>query len=270
MNRIPALVLVAKKEISGNQEITIAYGSTTCLVKNRTKCYCGTQNCRQFIEVMDRKTTENLGRDVDLVITEVDKSICGAIANNPDLKNGYCYLTAAIQFLFRGISKNNFQHLLDNFEDVSLLEEEASNADKVLMLAKEILDGTVVEFHETLRKLAVDTNDDKDAKTRTNCRDADDEHQNFYDTAFTVSTLTDMFFVNCILFQKDMGILEDEQQAVYNESFEATHDLLLDTNEEDEAIDGSKKKQKDRKRKKSEGKVNKGGKKKRRVKEGSD
>jgi len=41
--------------------------------------------------------------------------------------------------------------------------------------------------------------------------------------------------------------------------------LLLDTNEEDEAIDGSKKKQKDRKRKKGEGKGNKDGKKTRRL-----
>jgi len=215
VNRIPALVLVAKKEISGNEEITIAYGSTTCLVKNRTKCCCGTQNCRQFIEVMDRKTTENLGRDVDLVITEVDKSICGAIANNSDLRNGYCYLTAAIQFLFRGISKNNFQPLLDNLGDVNLLDGEASNPDKVLMIAKTILGGTVVEFHDELRKLAVATNNDPDTTTRADCRDADADHQNFYDTAFTVSTLRDEFFMNCILFQKDMGIIEDEQQAVY-------------------------------------------------------
>jgi hypothetical protein len=152
VTHIPALVLVAKKEISGNQEITIDYGSTTCLVKNRTKCCCGTQNCRQFIEGMDTKTTGNSGSDFDLVTTVMDKSIRGAIANNPDVKNGYCYLTAAIQFLFRGISKNNFQHLLDNFEDVSLLDEEASNADKVLMVAKEILDGTVVEFDDDVEK----------------------------------------------------------------------------------------------------------------------
>ena len=119
MNRIPALVLVAKKEISRNREITIDYGSTTCLVTNRTECYCGTDKCRDFIEVMDTKTTENLGSDVDLVTTEMDKSIFGAIENNPDPKNGYCYLTAAIQFLFRGISKNNFQPLLDNLGDVN-------------------------------------------------------------------------------------------------------------------------------------------------------
>ena len=265
MNLIPALVLVAKKEISGNREITIDYGSTTCLVTNRTKCCCGTKKCRQFIEGMDTKTTGNSGSDFDLVTTVMDKSIRGAIANNPDVKNGYCYFSAAIQFLFRGISKNNFQHLLDKFKVFSLLEEEASNADKVLMVAKEILDGTVLEFNETLRKLAVDTNFDPDATTRTNCRDAYKEHQNFYDTAFTVSTLTDMFFVNCILFQKDMGILEDEQQAVYNESFEAKGDTLVDTDEEDETIDGSKKKQKDRKRKKGEGKDNTGGNKKRRL-----
>ena len=266
MNLIPALVLVAKKEISSHQEITIDYGSTTCLVTNRTKCCCGTQNCRQFIEGMDTKTTGNSGSDFDLVTTVMDKSIRGAIANNPDVKNGYCYLTAAIQFLFRGISKNNFQHLLDNFEDVSLLDEEASNADKVLMVAKTILDGITVEFDDALRKLAVDTNNDPDATTRTNCRDADDEHQNFYDTAFTVSTLTDMFFVNCILFQKDMGIMEDEQQVVYNESFEAKGDTLVDTDEEDETIDGSKKKQKGGKRKKKgEGKDNKGGNKKGRL-----
>ena len=215
---------------------------------------------------MDTKTTGNSGSDFDLVTTVMDKSIRGAIANNPDVKNGYCYLTAAIQFLFRGISKNNFQHLLDNFEDVSLLDEEASNADKVLMLAKEILDGTVVEFHETLRKLAVDTNNDPDATTRTNCRDADDEHQNFYDTAFTVSTLTDMFFVNCILFQKDMGIIEDEQQAVYYEVMNEPDDTLVDTSEDEEGTGKPKKKTKGGKRKKKgEGKDNKGGNKKGRL-----
>jgi hypothetical protein len=196
----------------------------------------------------------------------MDKSIRGAIANNPDVKNGYCYFSAAIQFLFRGISKNNFQHLLDKFKDVSLLEEEASNADKVLMVAKTILDGITVEFDDALRKLAVDTNNDPDATTRTNCRDTDADHQNDYDTVFTVSTLRDEFFVNCILFQKDMGIMEDEQQVVYNDSFEAKGDTVAVINEDDEAIDGSKKKQKGGKRKKKgEGKDNKGGNKKGRL-----
>jgi hypothetical protein len=59
--------------------------------------------------------------------------------------------------------------------------------------------------------------------------------------------------------------MEDEQQVVYNESFEAKGDTLVDTDEEDETIDGSKKKQKDRKRKKGEGKDNTGGNKKRRL-----
>ena len=60
--------------------------------------------------------------------------------------------------------------------------------------------------------------------------------------------------------------MEVEQQVVYNDSFEAKGDMLAVTNEDDEAKVEPNKKEKGRKRKKSEGKVNKVEKKKRRLK----
>jgi len=133
---------------------------------------------------------------------EVEKSIRGGIQNNPVKKKSICYFIVSIQLLFRGINKTLFQDRLDALGDKDpMLDRKATNQDKVLWVAKTVVEGYIMPFTKELLKLAVETNNDAKA-AKSDSTDTIAKYQNFLDAKHTVHVLIDFFFEECMLFWK--------------------------------------------------------------------
>jgi hypothetical protein len=134
---------------------------------------------------------------------EVLKSIWGGIENNKKKKeHSICYFITSIQLLFRGINKTLFQDRLDALGDKNpMLDRKATNQDKVLYVAKTVVEGYIMPFTKELLKLAVATNNDAKA-AKSDSTDTIAKYQNFLDAKHTVHVLIDFFFEECMLFWK--------------------------------------------------------------------
>jgi hypothetical protein len=144
---------------------------------------------------------------------EVLKSIRGGISNNKKKEeHSICYFIASMQFLFRGINKTLFQDRLDALGDKNLLtDRKAANQEKVLYVAKTIVEGYHMPFSKALLNLAVATNNDAKA-AKSDSTDTIAKHQNFLDAKHTVEVFIDFFFMECMLFWKRVCIVEENQQ----------------------------------------------------------
>ena len=240
MDGIPALIVIALEDISKNNEITANYRALPRIRGSKsTPCLCGAKTCINFIEgeeaqnsaveVNETKSTEVEEEDkaqrsdeevvidsdmmeeiadeeeIENVFTdeEVLKSIQGGISNNKKKEeHSICYFITSIQLLFRGINKTLFQDRLDALGDKNpMLDRKATNQDKVLYVAKTVVEGYIMPFTKELLKLAVATNNDAKA-AKSDSTDTIAKYQNFLDAKHTVHVLIDFFFEECMLFWK--------------------------------------------------------------------
>ena len=228
MDGIPALIVIALEDISKNNEITANYRALPRISGSKsTSCLCGAKTCIKFIEgeeaqnlVVDLEenspaTVNNSDEEEESSVEEemeentnvftneeVEKSIRGGIDNNPDKTNSICYFMVSIQLLFRGINKTLFQDRLDALGDKNpMLDRKATNQDKVLYVAKTVVEGYIMPFTKELLKLAVATNNDAKAD-KSDSTDTIAKYQNFLDAKHTVHVLIDFFFEECMLFWK--------------------------------------------------------------------
>ena len=125
MNGLPVLFVTAKKKISSGDEVTYDYGPYVTLWNTSIPaCLCGSNNCRHpanidNVEANDTTEEEAVGKALDdifgvnddagAVVVKPDKFSYAGIQNNMDIRNGICFFSASIQFLFRGISKKYFK-----------------------------------------------------------------------------------------------------------------------------------------------------------------
>ena len=224
MGGIPALIVIALEDISKNNEITANYRALPRISGSKsTPCLCGAKTCINFIE---GEEAQNLVVDEEVVIDsdkeeessdeeeieentdvftdeEVLKSIQGGISNNKNKEeHSICYFIVSIQLLFRGINKTLFQDRLDALGDkCPMLDRKATNQDKVLYVAKTVVEGYIMPFTKELLKLAVATNNDAKA-AKSDSTDTIAKYQNFLDAKHTVHVLIDFFFEECMLFWK--------------------------------------------------------------------
>jgi hypothetical protein len=165
----------------------------------------------------DREEESSVEEEIENVFTdeEVLKSIQGGIENNKKKEeHSICYFIVSIQLLFRGINKTLFQDRLDALGDKDPFlkgRKAATNQDKVLFVAKIIVEGYNMPFTKELLKLAVETNSDAKA-AKSDSTDTIAKHQNFLDAKHTVQVLIDFFFMECMVFWKRVFMVEENQQ----------------------------------------------------------
>ena len=217
MEGIHAVVVIAIKDISKNEEITYNYGSRPKNAESgRIRCLCGANKCKKFIgkggEAVEEVSFDDANSEDE---SDADYLIRGCIENNQNEKDSICYFSVAIQFLFRGIDKSLFQGLLDPIHASSVyVNPEATIEEKVLCVAKTILGGGTFAFNEDLRKLAVATNNDKDAINKKGPLDTEAKYANFYDARRSVDMIADFFFRKCIVFWYSLGMADEDEQQI--------------------------------------------------------
>jgi len=91
------------------------------------------------------------------------------------------------------------------------LDRKATNQDKVLYVAKTVVEGYNMPFNKELLKLAVETNSDAKA-AKSDSTDTIAKHQNFLDAKHTVEVFIVFFFMECMLFWKRVCMVEENQQ----------------------------------------------------------
>ena len=140
---------------------------------------------------------------------EVLKSIQGGISNNKKKEeHSICYFIVSIQLLFRGINKTLFQDRLDALGDkCPMLDRKATNQDKVLYVAKTVVEGYNMPFNKALLNLAVETNSDAKA-AKSDSTDTIAKHQNFLDAKHTVEVFIVFFLWNACSFGKEYAWLK--------------------------------------------------------------
>jgi len=163
----------------------------------------------------DKEEESSVEEEIENVFTdeEVLKSIQGGISNNKKKEeHSICYFIVSIQLLFRGINKTLFQDRLDALGDkCPMLDRKATNQDKVLYVAKTVVEGYNMPFSKELLKLAVETNSDAKA-AKSDSTDTIAKHQNFLDAKHTVEVFIGLFFMECMLFWKRVCMVEENQQ----------------------------------------------------------
>ena len=118
------------------------------------------------------------------------------------------FLVASMQFLFRGINKTLFQDRLDTLGDKNPFKDrKAANQEKVLYVAKTIVEGYHMPFSKALLNLAVATNNDAKA-AKSDSTDTIAKHQNFLDAKHTVEVFIDFFLWNACSFGKEYALLK--------------------------------------------------------------
>jgi hypothetical protein len=161
----------------------------------------------------DKEEESSVEEEIENVFTdeEVLKSIQGGIENNKKKEeHSICYFIVSIQLLFRGINKTLFQDRLDALGDKDPFlkgRKAATNQDKVLFVAKIIVEGYNMPFTKELLKLAVETNSDAKA-AKSDSTDTIAKHQNFLDAKHTVQVLIDFFLWNAWSFGKEYSWLK--------------------------------------------------------------
>jgi len=173
---------------------------------------------------------------------EVLKSIQGGISNNKKKEeHSICYFIVSIQLLFRGINKTLFQDRLDALGDkCPMLDRKATNQDKVLYVAKTVVEGYNMPFNKALLNLAVETNSDAKA-AKSDSTDTIAKHQNFLDAKDTVQVLIDFFFEECMRFWKRVYMVEENQQPHLSTKKRNTSDKIQKKRKKN----GEKKKEKE-------------------------
>ena len=166
----------------------------------------------------DREEESSVEEEIENVFTdeEVLKSIQGGIENNKKKEeHSICYFIVSIQLLFRGINKTLFQDRLDALGDkCPMLDRKATNQDKVLYVAKTVVEGYNMPFNKELLKLAVETNSDAKA-AKSDSTDTIAKHQNFLDAKDTVQVLIDFFLRNACAFGKEYTWLKKINNLIY-------------------------------------------------------
>lgn len=263
MNGLPVLFVTAKKKISSGDEVTYDYGPDVTLWNTSIPaCLCGSNNCRHpanIDNVEANDTTEEkaveeavddifgVNDDAGAVVVKPDEFSYAGIENNSEKRNGICFFSASIQFLFRGISKKYFKDKVDNLGNFKIEDKKVSAEKKILLVVKTMFfeDMSTVLYNPHLHNLAIGTQDDPTAVERDDQRDTTEEHQNHYDADFTLGKLIDYYFSNCILFRASIGIMEEEQQnAVYEPMKRVTKENTSDSEEPTEQSGKGKKRQK--------------------------
>ena len=171
------------------------------------------EEIEEAVDNSDEEEESSVEEEIENVFTdeEVLKSIQGGIENNKKKEeHSICYFIVSIQLLFRGINKTLFQDRLDALGDKDPFlkgRKAATNQDKVLFVAKIIVEGYNMPFTKELLKLAVETNSDAKA-AKSDSTDTIAKHQNFLDAKHTVEVFIVFFLWNACSFGKEYALLK--------------------------------------------------------------
>ena len=206
MDRITAVLVVAKRKIEINEEITLGYNWSYTDFNSLTTCLCNDIDCRKTIEKLPSHDTvddlSNLAKSEKAGIYNCNKKIGSA-----------CYYISVMQFLFRGVSFDVVKKICS--ESMKQKDEiDASMARAVIEHAKKILTGIYVPYSKELHKLAQCTNDDTYAKSTTKASDASPSNQALLDCSNNVHKLIDLLFKRYFSFTIRLPMFEDSQKVI--------------------------------------------------------
>ena len=207
MDGITAILIVVKRTILIDEEVTLDYNWSYIDFNNITECLCKEVGCRKIIEKLPRSAT------VDAIFSSLEKPKMAGIYNYNVKPGSICFFISVVQFLFRGVSFDVVKKIcLENIETNN--KTQADVGKKVVNISKQILSGNFVPYSKKLHELALMTNDDKYAQTHNNVSDASRANQSLLDCSNNILKLVDLFFQRCIGFILNLPLQEALEEKI--------------------------------------------------------
>jgi len=200
VNGITSLIFVAKKRIEKDEELTLEYNWNYSDFERLTDCLCKEDKCRGTIE---KVPSNHDALDVSFSSSENPKK---AGIYNCEVGT-ICYFTAAVQFLFRGVSFDNVKKIC--YDTVERQGIDAELSKDVLICVKKILTGDYIPYSRELHVLALCSNDHSYFKTHKNVSDASVQNIPLLDCHHTVTKFATLFFERYVGFAIYLPLIEE-------------------------------------------------------------
>jgi len=211
---ITALIFVSKKRIEIDDEVTLDYNWNYSDFQKLTNCLCGEESCRKTIE----KVTSRHVASVDATFSSLEIPRKAGIYNCDITVGTICYFSAAVQFLFRGVSFDKVKQICndtvaragrDAVLSNDVLDAELSN--DVLICVKNILIGNYVPYSRDLHVLALCSNEPSYFTTHRNVSDASFQNLPLLDCEHSVNNFALLLFVRYVGFAIHLLLIEEPE-----------------------------------------------------------